>query len=75
MTARRTIPELGATVLTLSNGVEVWLKPTDFKNDQVSVQRLRAGGTSLASEAGLPSASSPPRWSASAASAGSTRST
>ena len=35
VTARRTMPEVGATVLTLSNGVEVWLKPTDFKNDQV----------------------------------------
>ena len=37
-----TVPEIGATVLTLSNGVEVWLKPTDFKNDQVVVHRLCA---------------------------------
>ncbi len=41
--ARRTVAEIGATVLTLSNGVEVWLKPTDFKNDQVLDQRLCAG--------------------------------
>jgi zinc protease len=49
--ARRTIPEIGATVLTLSNGVDVWLKPTDFKNDQVLISAYARGGTSLASEA------------------------
>ncbi|MFL6654725.1 MAG: M16 family metallopeptidase, partial [Sulfurifustis sp.] len=32
VTARRQISEIGVTVLTLSNGVQVWLKPTDFKN-------------------------------------------
>jgi zinc protease len=51
VTARRTIPEVGATVLTLSNGVEVWLKPTDFKNDQVLVSAYALGGSSLAPEA------------------------
>jgi zinc protease len=50
VTARRTIPELDATVLTLSNGVEVWLKPTDFKNDQVMISAYAKGGTSLAAE-------------------------
>jgi zinc protease len=35
VTARREIAEIGVTVLTLSNGVEVWLKPTDFRNDQI----------------------------------------
>ena len=53
VTARRTVPEIGATVLTLSNGVEVWLKPTDFKNDQVLISAYALGGTSLASRAGL----------------------
>ncbi|MBI4886542.1 MAG: insulinase family protein [Acidobacteria bacterium] len=47
--ARREIPEIGVTVLTLSNGVEVWLKPTDFRNDQVSFTAYSRGGTSLAS--------------------------
>ncbi len=47
----RTIAELGVTVLTLSNGVEVWLKPTDFKNDQVLLSAYALGGTSLAPEA------------------------
>ncbi len=47
--SRREIPEIGVTVLTLSNGVEVWLKPTDFRNDQVSFTAYARGGTSLAS--------------------------
>ena len=46
---RREIPEIGVTVLTLSNGVEVWLKPTDFRNDQVSFRAYARGGASLAS--------------------------
>jgi zinc protease len=50
VTSRREIKEVGATVLTLSNGVEVWLKPTDFKNDQVLFGSYALGGTSLASE-------------------------
>jgi zinc protease len=49
--ARREIPELGATVLTLSNGVEVWLKPTNFRNDQIQFTSYAHGGLSLASEA------------------------
>jgi zinc protease len=56
VTARRTVPEVGATVLTLSNGVEVWLKPTDFKNDQVVISAYAKGGASLASEADYPEA-------------------
>ena len=51
VTSSRTIAELGVTVLTLSNGVEVWLKPTDFKNDQVLFSAYALGGTSLAPEA------------------------
>ena len=46
--SRREIPEIGVTVLTLSNGVEAWLKPTDFKNDQVLFTAYAKGGTSLA---------------------------
>src|SRR5687768_4555124 len=57
VTARRTIPEIGVTVLTLSNGVEVWLKPTDFKNDQIVFTSYAPGGISLASEAEFKSAS------------------
>ncbi|MBF8301677.1 MAG: hypothetical protein HW394_2047 [Acidobacteria bacterium] len=49
--ARREIPEIGVTVLTLSNGVEVWLKPTDFRNDQIAFRAYARGGASLASPA------------------------
>ena len=47
--ARREIAELGVTVVRFANGVEAWLKPTDFKNDQVlfslaAERRLVAGG-------------------------------
>jgi zinc protease len=45
---RREIPELGVTVVKFSNGVEAWLKSTDFKNDQVMFSLVASGGTSLA---------------------------
>jgi zinc protease len=48
---RREMSEIGVTVLTLSNGVEVWLKPTDFRNDQIAFTAYARGGTSLAPEA------------------------
>jgi zinc protease len=51
VTASRTIAELGITVLTLSNGVEAWMKPTDFKSDQVLFSAYALGGTSVAPEA------------------------
>jgi zinc protease len=38
---------LGTTELTLSNGVRVVLKPTDFNNDQVLLSAQRFGGQSL----------------------------
>jgi zinc protease len=38
---------LGITDITLSNGVRVLLKPTDFKNDQVLMGATRFGGQSL----------------------------
>ena len=46
--SRREIPEIGVTVLTLSNGVDVWLKPTDFRNDQIVFTSYARGGISLA---------------------------
>jgi zinc protease len=49
--SRRQIDALGVTVLSLSNGVEVWLKPTDFKNDQVLIGAYARGGASTAPEA------------------------
>ena len=55
--SKRSVPEIGATVLTLSNGIEVWLKPTDFKNDQILFTAYAPGGFSLASEKDYKSAS------------------
>jgi zinc protease len=46
--SRSEMPDLGVTVLKLSNGVEAWLKPTDFKNDQVMFSLVSPGGGSLA---------------------------
>ena len=48
ITARREIPELGVTVVRFANGIEAWLKPTDFKNDQVLFSLAGSGGSSLA---------------------------
>ncbi|WP_028663749.1 M16 family metallopeptidase [Runella zeae] len=44
------IPEVGVTELTLSNGVKVVLKPTDFKNDEILIGARSQGGTSLYDE-------------------------
>lgn len=42
--------DAGLTKLTLSNGVHVWLKPTDFKNNEVYVVAISAGGHSLVAD-------------------------
>ncbi|OOQ56720.1 M16 family metallopeptidase [Mucilaginibacter pedocola] len=49
--------KLGVTTLMLSNGIKVLLKPTDFKNDEVSFTAFAPGGTSLYSDAEYQSAS------------------
>jgi zinc protease len=48
--AEKQVPALGLTQLTLSNGVQVWLKPTDFKSDQVLMSAVRHGGQSLVAQ-------------------------
>ena len=45
--AERHDKALGLTHLSLSNGVKVILKPTDFLNDQVMLSAARFGGQSL----------------------------
>jgi zinc protease len=55
--SRRTIDSLGVTIVTFSNGVEAWLKPTDFKNDQILFSLNSPGGVSLAAPADYPEAS------------------
>lgn len=48
---------LGTTELKLSNGVTVFLKPTDFKNDEIVMTTWSPGGHSLASDENYHSAS------------------
>ena len=48
--------EFNITTITLSNGVKVLLKPTDFKNDQIIFSGFASGGTSLYSDADYQSA-------------------
>lgn len=45
------------TELKLSNGITVFLKPTDFKNDQIVMTSFSPGGHSLAEDANFMSAS------------------
>lgn len=44
------IKELNITELKLSNGVRVILKPTNFKNDEISFTAFSPGGTSIYSD-------------------------
>ena len=48
VTPVRTVNDIGLTIVKFGNGVEAWLKPTDFKNDQVVFGLQAKGGTSLA---------------------------
>ena len=54
--AERRIEEIGVTEWTLGNGVRVVLKPTDFKADEIVMQAVSPGGTSLATDADAVSA-------------------
>lgn len=47
---------LATATLTLSNGVKIILRPTDFKNDQILISGYSFGGTSLASDEDFTSA-------------------
>ena len=48
ISGRRSLDGLGITIVTFANGVEAWLKPTDFKNDQILFNLNAVGGASLA---------------------------
>jgi zinc protease len=62
ITARREIKDLGVTVVTFANGVEAWLKPTDFKNDQIVFSMDALGGASLAAPSDYLDASLAPSY-------------
>ncbi len=49
--------DLGVTIWRLSNDMEIWLKPTDFKNDQILFACRMPGGLSLVDSTVYPSAS------------------
>jgi zinc protease len=50
------IPEVGVTNWTLSNGIHVILKPTDFKADEVLILGTSPGGASVLTPADFPRA-------------------
>lgn len=50
------ITELGITELRLANGIKVVLKPTSYKNDEISFMAFSPGGTSLYADADYQSA-------------------
>ena len=50
VTSRSTDEEFGITKMSLSNGVNVILKPTNFKNDEILMTSFGYGGTSVASD-------------------------
>ena len=50
------IEKLGLTELTLSNGLKVILKPTDFKNDEIRFKAFSPGGSSLYADSNFESA-------------------
>ena len=55
--SERETKEIGVTEWTLSNGVRVLLKPTDFNADQISFTAYSPGGASLLTDAAYPAAS------------------
>jgi len=55
--SERLIKEVGITEWTLSNGVRVLLKPTDFNADQINFTSYSPGGASLLSDASFIAAS------------------
>jgi zinc protease len=54
---RSEIAAVGVTAVKFANGVEAWLKPTSFKNDQILFAMEALGGVSLAPPADFPEAS------------------
>ncbi|MBN1996736.1 insulinase family protein, partial [candidate division KSB1 bacterium] len=48
--SEKVLQQLGVTELTLSNGITIILKPTDFKNDEIRFRAFSPGGHSLVSD-------------------------
>lgn len=45
--SEKSISEIGISELKLSNGINIILKPTDFKNDEILLSSISPGGQSL----------------------------
>lgn len=58
VTAADSLPAIGVTMLTLSNGVKVVLKPTTFKNDEIRFKGFAPGGASLYNDSDYDAAAS-----------------
>jgi zinc protease len=54
---RRERADLGLTIVRFANGLEAWLKPTDFKNDEIVFTMYSRGGLSTATPADYTNAS------------------
>ena len=50
VTSTKKVADVGVTEWTLSNGVRVIMKPTDFQNDEVLFTSFSPGGNSLSSD-------------------------
>ncbi|MEM9665421.1 MAG: insulinase family protein [Bacteroidota bacterium] len=50
VTSTQQIDTLGVTQLTLANGIQVFMKPTTFREDEVRMTASSPGGSSLASD-------------------------
>jgi zinc protease len=57
ITDTREVKELGLTIWTLSNGIRVVIKPTDFKNDEILFSAYSPGGLSVLHDSVFVSAS------------------
>jgi zinc protease len=51
---KKTVGPLGTTEWTLSNGIKVQFKQTEFKKDQILMKAVSLGGTSLLDEKDMP---------------------
>lgn len=60
VTNESTLADLGITHLELANGVQLYLKPTDFKDDEVLFNIFSRGGLSLVDDADVAAAALAP---------------
>jgi zinc protease len=56
ITAEETLPDLGITRIELANGVQVFFKPTEFKDDEIIFSSFSPGGDSLVADEDVPAA-------------------